>query len=53
MRAVMFYHSLASDVPHLLRSSATELVACGHAVRVCEDRSDWSARNTQARCVRY
>jgi spore maturation protein CgeB len=49
MRIVMFYHSLLSDWnhgnAHFLRGIATELLARGHDVRVCEPRNGWSLQN--------
>lgn len=46
MRFVMFYHSLVSDWnhgnAHFLRGVVSELLACGHSVRVLEPADGWS-----------
>jgi spore maturation protein CgeB len=46
---VLFYHSLVSDWnhgnAHFLRGVATELLARGHGVRICEPAPCWSRDN--------
>src|SRR3954462_14668351 len=45
----MFYHTLLSDWnhgnAHFLRGIATELILCGHEVRVYEPEDSWSRRS--------
>src|SRR3954453_14075811 len=52
VRAVLFYHSLASDWnhgnAHFLRGVVSELLARGHDVRVYEPRDGWSRQNLLA-----
>ena len=53
MNFVLFYHSLVSDWnhgnAHFLRGIVTELMECGHSVRVYEPAAGWSLRNLRER----
>ncbi|HET6612439.1 MAG TPA: hypothetical protein VFG83_10630, partial [Kofleriaceae bacterium] len=52
MRTALFCHSLLSDWnhgnAHFLRGIVTELLRCGHEVRVFEPHDAWSARHLVA-----
>src|SRR5438045_1074903 len=52
MKIVLFYHSLLSDWnhgnAHFLRGVATELIARGHCVEICEPRDSWSLQSLRA-----
>ena len=54
MRVVLFCHSLMSDWnhgnAHFLRGIATELIARGHEVKVCEPSGAWSYQNLVREC---